>query len=190
MLASLGMNFFVAPYMPTFVVITQQRFKGTPAMLALMDAGFFLGMLAGSLSLLRIPVRRVGWAFSGFLMLAGMAVLPMGYVPNPWLFGLLNFVCGIFIPPASVPLSTLIQSETPDGMRGRVNAALGMISALVVPVGVALSGLLLRLLGIEGTFLFMGFGLIFCPLLALLARDFRHARLPANNTGNADREPI
>ena len=176
--AGLGMNFFIAPFMPVFVVVTQKRFHGTPFLLALIETGFFLGMIVGSVLMFRFRVRRVGLAFSIYLALAAAAIVPMGYVHSPWAFWVLNVICGVFIPPASVPLSTLIQSETPDHLRGRVNAVQAMISTLIMPVGVALSAPLLLWLGIGGTFWFMGLGLGICPLLALLSRPFAASVLP------------
>ena len=176
--AGLGMNFFIAPFMPVFVVITQKKFHGTPFLLALIETGFFLGMILGSVLMFRFRVRRVGLAFSIYLALAAAAIVPMGYVTSPWAFWVLNVICGVFIPPASVPLSTLIQAETPDNLRGRVNAVQAMISTLIMPLGVALSGPLLLWLGIEGTFWFMGLGLGICPLLALLSRPFALSVLP------------
>ncbi len=176
--AGLGMNFFIAPFMPVFVVVTQKKFHGTPFLLALIETGFFLGMILGSVLMFRFRVRRVGLAFSIYLALAAAAIVPMGYVTSPWWFWVLNVICGLFIPPASVPLSTLIQAETPDAMRGRVNALQAMISTLIMPLGVALSGPLMIWLGIGGTFWFMGLGLGICPLLALLSRPFAQSVLP------------
>jgi MFS family permease len=178
LLASFGLNFFIAPFMPVYVVLTQKRFHGTPALLALLETGFFIGMLIGSVLMFRFRVRRVGMAFSIYLALAAVTIVPMGYVGSPAAFWVLNVICGIFIPPASVPLSTLIQQETPDGLRGRVNAVQAMISTLIMPVGVAMSGPLLKWFGIGGTFWFMGVGLGVCPLLALLSRPFAQSILP------------
>lgn len=188
LLASFGLNFFIAPFMPVYVVITQKRFHGTPALLALLETGFFVGMLLGSLLMFRFKVRRVGLAFSIYLALAAVTIVPMGYVMSPVAFWILNVVCGVFIPPASVPLSTLIQRETPDGLRGRVNAVQAMISTLIMPVGVAMSAPLMNWLGIGGTFWFMGLGLGICPLLALLSRPFAQSILPPSQEEASEAE--
>ena len=178
MLAGFGLNFFIAPFMPVYVVIAQKKFNGTPFLLAMMETGFFIGMLIGSLLMFRFRVRRAGLAFSIYLALAAVTIVPMGYVNSPVLFWVLNVICGVFIPPASVPLATLIQAETPDNLRGRVNAVQSMVSTLIVPVGFALSGPLMERVGIPGTFWFMGLGLGICPLLALLSRPFAQSVLP------------
>lgn len=178
MLASLLINFFVAPFMPTYVVVAQYKYKGTPDLLAILEIGFFLGMLCGSLLLYRFPVKRVGMAFSIYLALAAITIIPMGYLESPWHFWIMNFLCGVCIPPATVPLNTLIQSQTPDKLQGRVNAASGMIAGLVMPLGMAISGLLLAWLKLEGTFIFIGVGLLLAHLVPLFSKEFRHAVLP------------
>jgi MFS transporter, DHA3 family, macrolide efflux protein len=189
MMAGFGINFFIAPFMPVYVIIAQKKFNGSPFLLALMETGFFLGMIAGSLLMFRFRVRRVGMAFSIYLALAAVTIVPMGYVESPGLFWLLNVICGVFIPPASVPLATLIQTQTPDNLRGRVNAVQAMISTLIMPLGVAMSGPLMEWLGIPGTFWFMGLGLGICPLLALLSRPFAQSILPDAATPEIPPEP-
>jgi MFS family permease len=178
---TLALNFFAAPFLPVMVVMTQEKFKGTPSLLAVLETGFFLGMMVGSLLTMRVKIRRVGLSFSLFLALASLMVFPMGFVALPWQFWVLNFFCGVCIPPASLPLNTLIQLETPDGLRGRVNSALGMIAALITPLGMAVSGPLLQKLGVSGTFTFMAIGLLVTPLLPLLSRPYRLATLPGES---------
>jgi DHA3 family macrolide efflux protein-like MFS transporter len=190
MLVSLAMNFFVAPFMPAYVVVAQEKFQGTPGLLAMLDTGFFSGMLIGSLLVFRVQIRRVGLAFSLWLSLASLTVMPMGYIGSPYGFWALNFLCGVMIPLASVPLNTLIQLETPDGLRGRVNSALAMVASMVLPVGMALSGLLIKRMGIEGIFLFMGAGLGISPLLALLFPGYRHAKLPSGSEAEQSEESL
>jgi hypothetical protein len=94
------------------------------------------------------------------------------------------------IPLASVPLTTLIQLETPDGLRGRVNSALAMVASMVMPVGMALSGLLIKQMGIEGIFIFMGAGLGISPLLALFFPGYRQAMLPAGSEAGKSEESL
>lgn len=190
MLVSLAMNFFVAPFMPAYVVVAQEKFKGTPGLLAMLETGFFLGMLIGSLLVFRVRIRKVGLAFSLWLSLASLTIIPMGYLESPYPFWALNFLCGIMIPLASVPLNTLIQLETPDGLRGRVNSALAMVASMVLPVGMAMSGLLIKRMGIEGIFIFMGVGLGISPLLALFFPGYRHATLPAGTAAVPSEESL
>ncbi len=172
---SVSLNFFVAPFMPTCVVVTKQRFNSEPSVLALLEVGFFLGMAVGSMLTMKAKIKRVGIAFSAFLSLASLMMIPMGYTHSPLVFGIMNFLCGLCIPPAAIPINTLTQLKTPDALRGRVNSALSMASMMVMPIGMALSGVLLKYLGITGTFWYMVLGLLVPSLLGLLNRDFRMA---------------
>ncbi len=180
---SLMLNFFVAPFMPSMVMITKQRFAGTPSMLAFLEMGFFVGMALGAVILSKIRIRRVGVAFSVSLTFAALMFIPMGYTYDPKVFWTANFLCGICIPPAAIPMNTLTQLRTPDALRGRVNSVTSMSSMLIMPIGYALSGILLARLGITGTFWFMTVGLGLAPLFGLLHREFRGAVL--EGTGEA-----
>lgn len=181
-IAIVGMNFFIAPFMPAYVVVAQQRFEGTPSLLALLETGFFLGMLVGSLFVMKTKIKRAGIAFSLFLVISAITIIPMGFVYSTFVFWLLNFFCGIFIPFASIPINTLIQVVTPDAFRGRVNSCLSMMSAAAMPLGMGLSGFLMDLMGIEGIFIYMGVGFAVSAMFPLIYRTFRHAILPETAT--------
>ncbi|MCH8273699.1 MAG: MFS transporter [Armatimonadetes bacterium] len=175
---SVAMNFFIAPFMPAYVVVAAQRFHGKPDLLALLETGFFLGMVIGSVIVYRLRVRRPGIAFSVAIFLASLPIIPLGFVHSIPLFWTLNLVCGLMIPLGSVPLNTLIQLETPDAFRGRVNAVLGTLAPIVMPAGYVLSGFLIRSVGLEGTFIFIGGGIGLSALFGLLAASFRGSTLP------------
>ena len=177
LLGNFAISFFVAPFMTAFVVVVKERFGGTPSLLALIESGFFVGMGVGAVLTPLLKIDRVGMAFGVSLAVCGLTIAPMGFTYSPWVFTLLNFLCGLCIPVASLPLTTLIQRQTPDGLRGRVNAASSMMNMLITPVGAAMAGLLLKTLHIEGTFLFMAIGLTVAPMLTLLSKPFRTIRL-------------
>lgn len=176
-LSLIGSQFFIAPFMVAYVVIAQERFEGTPALLAFLELGFFAGMLLGSVIVPKLKIKRAGLAFVIAMTLAACTIMPMGYLQSPTPFWILNFVCGIFIPIASIPLNTFIQIITPDHFRGRVNSALSMMVTITMPVGTALSGTMIAMLGLESTFLVMGIGFGVCGLLAATSRDLRVARI-------------
>ena len=178
MLANLCLNFFIAPFMPAYIVLVQIKLHGTPGLLAVLDIFFFVGMMFGSAFCFRLKERRVGVLYSVSMGVCALTVIPLGFSTSWVMIAILNFFTGLSIPTATIPLNTLIQSETPDELRGRVNASMGLISSLVMPVGVAMSGFLLKWIGVKGTFLFCGIGFGLCPLFALLNQAYRTARLP------------
>jgi MFS family permease len=177
LLGNFAISFFIAPFMTAFVVVVKERFEGTPALLALIESGFFVGMAVGAMLTPLFKIDRAGFAFGFCLTLCGLTIAPMGFTHSAWVFTGLNFLCGICIPIASIPLTTLIQKQTPDGLRGRVNSVSSMVNMLITPIGAAIAGLLLKTLRIEGTFLFMAVGFTIASALTLLSKPFRRVRL-------------
>lgn len=189
LLLAVGMHMFIAPFMPAYVVVAKDVFDGTPTTLAILEVGFFLGMVFGSLATMVWKPRAAGLAFSIALALAAIPIVPMGFVKDMWVFFVLNLVCGLFVPLAQVPMNTLVQVITPDGYRGRVNSALSMMAAMVMPVGYLLSGVLIAAVGLTGTFAVIGIGFGLTALLGLVSRGFRLARLPEGGAAEAPGEP-
>jgi MFS family permease len=182
LLGNFAISFFIAPFMTAFVVVVKERFEGTPALLALIESGFFVGMGVGAMLTPLLKIDRAGFAFGLCLTLCGLTIAPMGFTHSPWFFTWMNFLCGICIPIASIPLTTLIQKQTPDGLRGRVNSVSSMVNMLITPIGAAIAGLLLKTLRIEGTFLFMAVGFTVASALTLLSKSFRQVRLSDSDT--------
>lgn len=188
-LIAVGMNFFVAPFMPVYTYIAKEVFEGTPATLAFLEAGFFLGMVVGSILAMRLRTKRPGLAFALFLMLAGLTIIPMGFTSNFWLFMGLNFLCGVLIPPANIPMGTFIQLQTDDAYRGRVNSAMGTMAAMVMPIGMAMSGLLLSWLTLPGLFIFMGGGMAMCASVGFFSKSLRTSTLPSTDQSGSEDPP-
>lgn len=55
-------------------------------------------------------------------------------------------ILGIAIAIANIPLTVMIQRETPDNLRGRVQSLIGTISSILTPFAMMLSGILLDIL--------------------------------------------
>ncbi len=180
-LLSVGCNFFAAPFYPAFVVLAKDRFHGGPNTLALIETGFFLGMVIGAVVVMRMKIRRPGLAMGIAFIIVGLICVPMAYVHSLAWFWVLNLVCGFFVPLGSTPIQTFIQLETPDELRGRVAAASANLAVAINPVGAAMSSVLLASLGMEGTILYIAIGFAVPPLLALFSREFRNARMPVSN---------
>lgn len=189
LLLAVGMHVFIAPFMPAYVIVTKDVFNGTTTTLAILEAGFFLGMVFGSLVTMVWKPKAAGVAFSVALALAAIPIVPMGFAKDMWTFFALNLICGLFVPLAQVPMNTLVQVITPDGYRGRVNSALSMMAAMVMPLGYLLSGALIAAVGLTGTFAVIGIGFGLTALLGLASPGFRSARLPEGDEPQPPEEP-
>ncbi|MBA3726177.1 MAG: MFS transporter, partial [Armatimonadetes bacterium] len=182
-----GFEFFVAPFMPAYVIAAQTTFKSGfdlfglniagPALLSLLETGFFLGFVLGSFVVYKRPVYRVGYAFAVFMALGSLTIVPMGWITSIPLFWFLNFLCGLCFPFGIIPLETFMQTVTPDEFRGRMGSAIGTLSASAAPMGMLLSGFLIEWIGLTGTFAFIGIGLVITAMAGLIPPSFRRARL-------------
>lgn len=180
-------QFSVGPFMTAYVASAQTTFKagvrlfgfefvGAP-LLALLEMGFFAGFVLGSAVFYRRPLTRAGRAFSLFLTLASITILPLGFITSVPVFFALNFLCGLFMPFGIIPVETLLVQQTPDAMRGRMNAAVGTLAAASAPIAMALAGQLIAGIGLEWTYFAMGAGLILSSLGGLLSLEFRNSKV-------------
>jgi MFS family permease len=106
-------------------------------------------------------------------VLAAMAV-PFG----PWWVAGLLFLEYVPVPAMRVLVDVLILRQTPDEMRGRVVAAIMTLIGLGMPVGAAVTGLLLQVLSAQTAVLILAgaqaVGVLYCATM----RDLWRARWP------------
>jgi MFS family permease len=180
-------QFCVGPFMTAYVASAQTTFKGgvsifgyvlkDASLLALLEIGFFAGFVIGSAVFYRRPLTKAGKVFPLFMSIASLAIVPLGFAQDVWVFWTLNFACGLFMPFAIIPVETLLQQETPDEFRGRMNAAVGTLSAASMPIAMALAGYVIRMIGLDWTYAAMGIGLLLSCLSGLLSPAFRASRV-------------
>lgn len=87
--------------------------------------------------------RRLLWAVAGF----GAATIVFGFSTSFWLSFMMLFLMGIFDNISVVVRQTLVQSLTPDSMRGRVSSVNMVFISASNDLGGAESGLTARLFG-------------------------------------------
>ena len=193
-------QFFVGPFMTAYVASAQTTFKegvnvfgflikGAP-LLALLEMGFFAGFVIGSAAFYRRPLTRAGIVFPVFMSIASLAIVPLGFTASVPVFWMLNFACGLFMPFAIIPVETLLQQETPDQFRGRMNAAVGTLTAASAPIAMVLGGYFIRLIGLDWTYAAMGVGLLLSCLSGLLSPAFRASRVTSVAPQKPAAEPV
>ena len=155
-------TFFALP-VALFPAINAQRFGGDPRTLGLFTAAIGVGGLVSAI--FAGPLRHA--SRHGLVMLACVAVWGGGFAlfavaPTLWLTLLALAIAGLADTFTVVVRGIIVQEETPDRFRGRVNAAdflvgaggsqlgsleAGLVGSLTTPVISALSGGLLTVLG-------------------------------------------
>lgn len=172
------LSLFMSPFFVVYIATNKAWFGDRPSFLAICEATFFLGMVIGSVVVGKHNVRKAGVSFAISLFFVGITVVLMGYSRDVWLFSGLNFLAGLAVPYAQIPVTTYLQLTVPDAFRGRVNSTLGMVQMGVMPIGLALGGVMIERIGLINAFLLMGGGMGGAALLGLAFKVFREAVIP------------
>ncbi|HEY9180983.1 MAG TPA: MFS transporter [Candidatus Baltobacteraceae bacterium] len=147
----------VRPYsslLPAFVVNTlHANAKGLGVAIAATGIGGFAGALLTAYLGTR-ERRGVIWAASAFVMSAG--VLSLGFIWNLWLSLPVLFVIGTATLTFLGVSNTLIQTLSPDEVRGRAVSVYTMVALGFVPGGALIIGALGSTLSLHTGFLIVG----------------------------------
>ena len=173
-----GFRLCIAPFFVAYLAANDAWFDGKPQTVSWLEFGFFAGMVAMAPFVGRMKITRPGLSFSLGLLVVGVFVLFMAFARNFWVFLTWNFLCGLAVPLADIPITTYCGLSVPDGFLGRVNAVMNMIANGVMPLGTALGGMLIAGAGIQAGFIAMGTGCCLACLIGVLDSTFRRVRMP------------
>ena len=178
LLTTIGLGLFISPFFVVYIATNEQWFGNRAGPLAFIETCFILGMLSMSFIIPRLKVKKAGMAYSLGLTIAGICILIMGGSRFFGLYCLWNLVCGFAIGGVDVPMRTYQQLKVPDEYRGRIMSLGQLIWMSVQPIGMALGGQLLLVLGIVKMHVFMGAGFAATGALPMLDKEFRDATIP------------
>ncbi len=178
LIVTTGFRLSIAPFFVAYLAANDAWFDGKPQTVSWLEFGFFAGMVAMAPFVGRMKITRPGLSFSLGLLAVGVFVLFMAYARNFWVFLGWNFLCGLAVPLADIPITTYCGLSVPDGFLGRVNAVMNMIANGVMPLGTALGGMLIAGAGIQAGFIAMGTGCCLACLIGVLDPTFRRVRMP------------
>lgn len=112
-------------------------------------------LAAGVVAVLAARLRAttiITWGLIGI----GGAVAAVSLVQAPWHLMLILFAVGWFITPVQASVSTLVQTEVPDEVRGRSGAALNTVVTAASVTSMALAGGAAALMSVRGVFAVAG----------------------------------
>jgi DHA3 family macrolide efflux protein-like MFS transporter len=93
---------------------------------------------------------------AGGMIGVGVGLTAIAAVGSVWQFMLALFAIGWFVTPLQAGVSTIIQSEVPDEMRGRIGAALQTVLQSANVGSMALAGIAAAAIGTRGVFIAAG----------------------------------
>ncbi len=134
--------------------------------LTAIEIAFSVGMMAGGVLISvwggfknKVHTMVLAW------LLFGVATVMFGVIPNFWVYLGVMVFCGCTMPLYNTPSMTLMQTNVPPHIMGRVFSAVAMINGLAMPLGMALFGPLGDAVRIEWLLIVTGVLLIVGGLL-------------------------
>jgi predicted MFS family arabinose efflux permease len=126
-------NFFLFAYFPIVPVVAEQV-GASPFLVGLLSAGTGMGMMTGSIVMVRLQPRRRGLVYTSGLFVAFAFVIPFGLGTTYGLVLAAIICAGLGAGLFGATQTTLVMAAAPEALRGR---ALGLLSMAIgaLPVG-------------------------------------------------------
>jgi len=151
MMFGLGaVNILLVPFIVEVLAVPETWFAAIEAaqVVPMVLAATLVGVFASRLR----PTTIISWMLGGI----GTAVTVIALVTAPWQLMLILFLAGWMITPLQASVSTLVQTEVGDEMRGRTGAALNTVHSASQVLSMALAGIAATMMGIRGVFVLAG----------------------------------
>ena len=158
-------NVLLVPFIVDVLAVPETWF-------AAIEASQVVSMVAAS-TLVALLARKIKATSIITLGLAGIGVATMAIslAQVPWHLMVILFLAGWAISPLQASVSTLVQSEVPDEMRGRTGSALSTVLTGANVASMGLAGGLAAWLGVRSVFVISGgFALVAAALTLVLFR--------------------
>lgn len=181
---NIGVSLFISGFFPLYVKTNNVWFGGEGQVgqfdrMAWIEFSFMLPLAVMSLLMARFNIKRPGYAYSMALMGCGATIVAMGWGQNYWVYIFWNFLCGLTLPFAWIPMATYMQAAFPDEMRGRVNSVWTTMSQGIQPISLIVVGTLLTFMQLTPFYIIIGLAMVIFAGLGLLSRSYRDAAMPA-----------
>ncbi len=148
--------------------------QGEPTHLGLVVTSLSVGGLIGALAWSRWSERlRRRPVFIGALLISGIGIMALATLPPLIVLLVIGAILGVAYGPVNPIINTVIQSSTPEALRGRVTGVVISLTYAAGPLGYLLAGPLVDGLGIGMAFLLIGGLALVTMLPAVFTRTLR-----------------
>lgn len=177
-------NFCLVPFNVLRPVYSDEILRAGAKGVSYLGVGITLGMAVGGILMAQFSSRfkKVNLMVGGFVSFGlcyGLLGLPGILVLSDQIAlvtaVVICFFWGLSIPCATAPLATLVQSNTPEHLMGRVSAFHGMICLSAIPFGAMLTGIVSEYIKLPILFLAMGICVMLASLMLLMNEELRNA---------------
>jgi len=167
--AGLANAFVFSPFAVLLPLLFKRTLHAPNWMVGVGFAAIGLGGLVGALGMIVLPEpkRRVRTMWLAWCT-APLIVIPFGLAPTAWVAVIFVFVAGMLVMVGNILWGSLMQSEVPKEVLGRVSSVDWMVSLGLAPVGVALAGVVSGAVGIRVTIIVPGVVIGVTALFALI----------------------
>jgi DHA3 family macrolide efflux protein-like MFS transporter len=180
---AMAINFLLTPAGALTPILVTRHYNGAAPQLAMMDAVYGVGIIAGGL-LLSIWggfKRRVFTSMMGLLML-GLSFAVQGMLPSS-LFAVAlvcGAVAGLANPITNGPLFAVLQATVAPNMQGRVMSLIGALATAITPLSLLVAGPIADAVGVQAWYLIggivcfaLGVAGFFIPALANIETEMK-----------------
>lgn len=187
MITCAALNFFAV----VGLTLLTPLFNSTPGfgvrmygyMMGVFTLGAVLGMVVLSAVKIKASQRSALVGFATVAMV--LAMIPIGFIYNVWWLFPLAFAAGVCNAIVNMTIQTIMQATTPAESRGKVFGILGTVSGALMPLAMAVSGVVAQFAGVRPTIV-VSFVLLAVSVLPLLLD--RHFKEFINTDISAERE--
>ena len=172
MVVIMGLNFCLAgPINIGLAYVAKTRFS-SPAVFGVMLSSVALGMLAGSMLAGIWKIRKRGLMIIAVCFVLGVLLGSMAIVIGKWPLAAVLLAMGIAAGLANVHIVGWILQRIDASVRGRVSSVLNLSSVGILPVSLALAGLLIAV-SVKYMFLFAASVMLLVTVIAAMQSTVR-----------------
>lgn len=170
-------NMALAPLTIVTALFVKEILRGGPQVFGFLMSGLGAGALAGMLLLGALGERfRKGKTILFGFVLIGLAMGLVGITFHIYQTLFCFILLGTGMALINVPYLTILQSLTPDNLRGKVLSTDRTLSMASIPIGQAGAGFLVEWMGPRLLFGILGVILLFCAIVAVCIHELREIR--------------
>ena len=163
-----------APTPALLPVLVRGDFDAGSRVLGLLMACFFLGSIGGSALVGRLGERiHRGWSLLAALLIVGLAAGLLALAPWVVLAGVVLAMMGAAASAFNVAEYSILQTETPPELRGRVFAVAGVAAQFPRPPALLIAGLIAGIASVRLALGMMAWVALAAGLIALRSRVLR-----------------